>query len=459
MSLVQQQNIYFDDIVTDIEDYAIILLDTNGIIVSWNKGAEKIKGYTEEEIKGKSFENFYRAEDRDAGLPNKLLNEAKLTGRVQDEGWRLAKGDDLFWAYVVITATKDKDGNHTGYIKITRDLSERLAAEQVIDEYERSLHEQSEHNDLMKELYLNFITKVEDYAIIMLNKEGYIVDWNVGAEKIKGYKSEEIIGRHFSTLYPDDDVKSLLPDALLKKAQVDGLAQYEGWRLKKDGTMFWGNITLKALYDDKHMVKGYVKITKDLTKKVLSEKAISDYASKLESEIQKISGAGSEQIINNWKIKQSTYFRTKFEHAAANTMQKPGYQILNTIQSLKETLHSDEDINHMNNILIASRQFSKQLIDQALMAVVLEDGIDITPSTFDLKSEIELLIDTVQMNYYNEQDVHFAYSGNEMVNLPLALIKYIIENLLTNSIKFSPADSMINIVCNSENKLSINCRR
>ncbi|MCB0696394.1 MAG: PAS domain-containing protein, partial [Chitinophagaceae bacterium] len=178
----------FEDIINDIEDYALFLLNAEGKVVSWNRGAERIKGYKEHEVTGKSFEIFYTEEDRQAGLPQRLLEEARTNGRVQTEGWRVAKDDDRFWAFVVITAVKDADGKVIGFVKITRDLSERMAAEKAISDYETDIRELALKSQRLKNIYQIFQSEVTDYAIIMLDKNGMIVDWNPGARKIKGYE-------------------------------------------------------------------------------------------------------------------------------------------------------------------------------------------------------------------------------------------------------------------------------
>jgi|GEM_PF-3160016 len=276
----------FEDIINDIEDYALILLNTEGNIVSWNKGAERIKGYTEDEVSGKSFTMFYTEEDRNAGLPQQLLEEARTTGRTQNEGWRVGKYDDKFWAYVVITAVKDQDGTVTGFIKITRDLSERMAAEKTISDYEFDLKDLAQKSQRLRKIYQVFVSEVTDYAIILLDENGIIADWNPGARKIKGYEYEEIVGKHFSVFYSPEDRNNMLPDSLLLKADKDGRVEHEGWRIKKDGSKFWGNVVITALHDKSGQVRGYAKITKDLTQRMMSEQALRQRIEELEKELE-----------------------------------------------------------------------------------------------------------------------------------------------------------------------------
>lgn len=275
----------FEEIICDIEDYALILLNTEGEIISWNRGAEQIKGYTKGEVEGKRFEMFYTKEDRNAGLPKQLLEEARNKGRTQCEGWRVGKYEDRFWAFVVITAIKDPNDKVTGFIKITRDLSERLAAEKTISDYEFDLKDLAQKSQRLRNTYQIFISEVTDYAIIMLDENGVIIDWNPGARKIKGYEYEEILGKHFSIFYDIEDRKNMLPESLLLKADKDGRVEHEGWRIKKDGSKFWGNVVITALHDKDGNVRGYAKITKDHTQRLLSEKALKQRIEELENEL------------------------------------------------------------------------------------------------------------------------------------------------------------------------------
>lgn len=275
----------FEQVLSNLEDYALILLNAEGTIVSWNRGAERMKGYTEAEVQGKNFEIFYTLEDRSAGLPAKLLEEAKQKGRTQTENWHLDKFDDKFWAKIIITAVHDQDGNTIGFVKITRDLSERVAAEKTIKDYENDLRELAHRSQRMRNVYQLFISELKDYAVIMLDENGVIIDWNKGAEKIKGYSYEEIIGKHFSVFYPLEDRNMMLPETLLTNATKEGRVEHEGWRMKKDGSKFWGNVVITAVYNKDGRLTNFVKITRDRTQTMMTESALRTRIEELEKEL------------------------------------------------------------------------------------------------------------------------------------------------------------------------------
>jgi PAS domain S-box-containing protein len=237
--------------VGNIEDYAIILLDPAGRIASWNSGARRIKGYESHEILGRHFSAFYPPEALTQGWPDYELEMAARHGRFSDEGWRVRKDGSRFWARVVITALQASDRMGAGFIKITQDLTERRAAEEAIRQSEERLH--------------LLLDGVREYAIFLLSPEGIVTSWNVGAERIKGYKASEIIGRHFSCLYPPEAVAQGLPQWQLETATRQGSLENEGWRLRKDGTRFWANVCITALTREDGTLLGFAKITRDMT--------------------------------------------------------------------------------------------------------------------------------------------------------------------------------------------------
>jgi PAS domain S-box-containing protein len=138
-TLEHPTGLLWEKMVAEVEDYAFILLDPTGVILNWNKGAEKIKGYSKEEIIGKHFSIFYTPEDRVQTLPETLINEARLKGRALHEGWRIRKDGTKFWGNIVITALHNDEGGVIGFSKVTRDLSERKYAEDMMREKTREL--------------------------------------------------------------------------------------------------------------------------------------------------------------------------------------------------------------------------------------------------------------------------------------------------------------------------------
>ncbi|WP_336205372.1 PAS domain-containing sensor histidine kinase [Nonomuraea sp. LPB2021202275-12-8] len=249
-------------LVQSVVDYAIFMLDPGGRIASWNTGAERIKGYQADEVIGRHFSVFYPPEDVAAGKPEWELATAVADGRLEDEGWRVRRDGTRFWANVVITALHDSEGRLRGFGKVTRDMTERRVNEWSMRESE--------------DRFRLLVQSVVDYAIFMLDPGGRIASWNTGAERIKGYQADEVIGRHFSVFYPPEDVAAGKPEWELATAVADGRLEDEGWRVRRDGTRFWANVVITALHDSEGRLRGFGKVTRDMTERRTVERALDE---------------------------------------------------------------------------------------------------------------------------------------------------------------------------------------
>ena len=247
-------------LVEAVTDYAIYMLDPGGIVTSWNPGARRFKGYEEAEIIGEHFSRFYTDEDRATGLPQRALETAAREGKFEAEGWRVRKDGTRFWAYVIIDPIRDSGGTLLGYAKVTRDLTERRAAEAEL----RKSQEQ----------FRLLVQGVTDYAIYLLTPQGNVSSWNSGAERIKGYKPEEIIGQHFSRFYTEEDRNAGRPAIALEAALEHGRFEREGVRVRKDGSTFWAHVIIDVIHDAEGGLLGFAKITRDVTERKKTEEAL-----------------------------------------------------------------------------------------------------------------------------------------------------------------------------------------
>lgn len=247
----------FEILITAISDYAIYLLDPDGRVVSWNTGAQRFKGYTANEVIGKHFSMFLSQEDRDAGTPQSILDQAAANGRFEAEGWRIRKDGTGFWANIVVDAIYNTAHELIGYAKITRDITERKTAHESLLESERRFR------------YL--VEGVTDYAIYMLSPEGIVTNWNSGAQRIKGYQAQDVIGTHFSRFMTAEDRESGVPARSLEIAKKEGRFENEGWRVRKDGTLFLAHIIIDAIHNNAGELLGFAKITRDITEKRIAE--------------------------------------------------------------------------------------------------------------------------------------------------------------------------------------------
>lgn len=396
--------------IEEIQDYAIIMLDQNGIILNWNKGAEKIKQYKESEILGKHFSIFYLEEDLAINLPQKLLNQAFLTGRANQEGWRKRKDDTKFWGSITITAIHNDEGGVIGFCKVTRDLTDRKISEDNLR--------------LSEERYHQMIAEVQDYAIILLDAEGKIVNWNAGAEAIKGYKANEVIGRKFELFYTDEDRLSGLPDKLLNHAKHTGKALQEGWRVRKDGSRFWGTIVITALHNKEGEVIGLTKVTRDLTQHKIAEDKLAAYTAELE--------------LQNNELEQ-------FAYVASHDLQEPLRKIQTFTDLIQENFDDKEFVTRyfskLNASAIRMTQLIKSLLEYSRLTKddesTLYTDVDLNVILHDVKEDYELIIKEKKASVVSDKlpVVH----GNKIQ------LSQLFNNLIGNSLKFSKRDPIIRI--------------
>ncbi len=239
-------------LVEGVVDYAIYMLDPDGIILNWNAGAKRIKGYEADEVVGRHFSMFYSPKDREAGLPARSLETARNDGKFEAEGWRVRKDGSKFLASVVIDPLYEEN-ELVGFAKITRDITERNQAADALSESER-------HFRLL-------VNGVIDYALYMLDPNGVVTNWNAGGQRIKGYRPEEIIGQHFSRFYSSADQAAGRPARALRLALENGRYEEEGWRVRKDGTFFWASVVIDPIRDEENRLLGFAKITRDITER------------------------------------------------------------------------------------------------------------------------------------------------------------------------------------------------
>ncbi|MCA6124401.1 PAS domain S-box protein [Bradyrhizobium sp. WSM 1704] len=260
-----------------IRAYAIIMIEVDGVVASWNAGASSLTGYSVEEIIGQPASVFYTPEERAARIPQRALQIASKTGSFSGEGWRLRKNGSQFWASVVINAVRDDGGELLGFVEVTRDISERLQTRESLLESERR--------------YQQLVDAVIDYAIFQLDPAGYVTTWNPGAQRIKGYATDEVIGTNFSRFYTAKDRELGLPARALAEAAEKGRFEAEGWRVRKDGSEFWASVVIDRIEDDAGGLIGFAKVTRDITERKEAQERLHEIQEKLAA-AQKLEAVG-----------------------------------------------------------------------------------------------------------------------------------------------------------------------
>jgi PAS domain S-box-containing protein len=405
-------------LVESIRDYAIFALDAQGHVQSWNLGAERAKGYSAGEIIGRHLSVFYTPEDIQAGRPERLLGIARTEGRVEDLGWRVRKDGSLFWADVVITALRDEQGQLLGFAKVTRDLTEQRKAETALKESE--------------ERFRMLVTSVKDYGIFMLDPNGYVRSWNEGAQRIKGYTASDIIGRHFSTFYPPEEVAAAKPAMELRVAAAEGRFEDEGWRLRKDGTSFWANVIITAVRNDSNELVGYAKVTRDLTERRAAEqRAIADARRLAEAEA-------------------SSRAKSEFLAAMSHELRTPLNAIGGYAELMEMGIHGPVTAEQRESLdrIQRSQRMLLGLINQVLNYARIETGnVRFNLADISLDDTIRAT-EALVMPQLTAKELTYRWAppgGAVTVHADRDKLQQIVLNLLGNAIKFTAPGGRIDL--------------
>lgn len=389
-------------LVEQVKDYAIFMLDLKGYIMTWNQGARRLKGYEAEEIIGKHFSTFYPQVDIDNEKPAFELNLASELGRYEDEGWRVRKDGTRFWANVIITALRNDQGELIGFGKVTRDLTQQ----KIQDDHLRKLLDSEERFRLLVE-------QVKDYAIFMLDARGNISSWNQGARRLKGYSADEIIGKHFSIFYTAEDLASDKPGREISTAIREGRYEEEGWRVRKDGTLFWASVVLTSLWDKRGNLTGFAKVTRDLTERKKQDEAIKARTAELETFSHTISHdlRAPLRAIKGYSEVLLSEFTSEISPGALNFVER----IDSSARSMEELIRGILSYSRVSTIQYSPQEISLQL--------VLEEVLKIHEAEIQ-QAKAEVRIDS---------------------NLPTlkanrTLLVQIFSNLIGNAIKFGAKD-------------------
>jgi PAS domain S-box-containing protein len=289
-------------LINNVSDYGIFLLDPAGHVATWNTGAARMHGYQPDEIIGKHLSVFYPQEAIARNWPAKELEIAARDGRFEDEGWRVRKDGTEFWANVVITAVRDHTGELIAFGKVSRDLTDRRRADQQLRESE--------------ERFRLLVESTLDYAIFRLDPQGNIASWNLGAQRIKGYTADEIIGRHFSTFYAPEAVATGWPAYELEQAQSVGRFEDEGWRVRKDGSRFWANVVITAMRGADGALRGYAKVTRDISERKAHEERIQKLTHELQQRVTELATA-------NYELEQKSSENESFVYSVSHDLRSP----------------------------------------------------------------------------------------------------------------------------------------
>jgi PAS domain S-box-containing protein len=395
-------------LVENVQDYAIFMLSPEGVIQSWNAGAQRIKGWAEEEIVGRHFRTFYPREVAEARHPEHELEIAVREGHYEEEGWRVRKDGSRFWANVLITAVRD-DGELIGFAKITRDISERRRQEEALRQSE--------------ERFRLLVEAVGDYAIFMLDPDGHIASWNVGAQRINGYDADEIIGQHFRIFYPAEQQTVRHPEHELEIAMRDGRYEEEGWRVRKDGSTYWANVVITRMDDPDGRHVGFAKVTRDTTER--------------RAMYEERERAAEALAVANAQLQQAAEDQAHFLGVTAHELRTPVGVLAGTAETLAEhweMLEDDERRDLLDGMRSSSTRLRRLLADLLTASRLQSSALDLDLERVDLGGLVRTAA-AVARRTNPGTTIEVAAEPNLLVRVDADRMAQAVDNLLGNALR------------------------
>jgi PAS domain S-box-containing protein len=422
MSAQLKKQTDFVDTILNASVDLIAVYDKETRLISMNKRCEEIYGVKKDDWIGKTFLEIY-PQGKESQAYHDLLHA--LSGELVHNFSFHSQIVKKFYENFVIPL-KDDEGEIYGALVMAHDNTAIIEATEEVKATNTELKQLNEQLRLSEERYARMINEIEDYSIILMDREGVIENWNKGAEKIKGYRSDEIIGKHFSIFYTAQDKQRHLPQQLLDIAVKEGKSAFEGWRVRKDGTMFWGSMVITALHDTDDNVIGFSKVTRDLTERKIAEDKLQMYADEL---LQK-----------NKDLERSNNELSSFSYVASHDLQEPLRKIQgfgNLIMNAETSNLSDTGKDYFNRMIKAASRM------QALIDSLLEFSRTTTDARNFESADLNELLEEVKKDMRELIESSGAVIKSQ--SLPtLGVIPFqfrqLLANLISNSIKYKKKD-------------------
>ena len=423
---LRQSEERFRLLVNDVKDYGIFMLDPIGSVASWNQGAERIAGYKADEIIGRHFSCFYPQEDLLRGKPGHELQTAMAEGRCEDEGWRIRKDGSRFWANVVITALTDSTGKLCGFSKITRDITDRKRAEELLRETEERHRKLFDNNP-----HPTWVYDRETLRFLAVNR---------AAVKKYGYSSEEFLAMTIKDIRPPEDVPLLLNSV---KVVRDGNEEIGIWKhRRKDGTDIDVEITSYAMNFAGRAAEVIVAV--DVTQKLRDEVEKRKFT-------EKLAASNHELELRNREVERATKLKSKFLANMSHELRTP----LNAIVGFSDLLAegtpgqlNDKQKRFVNHIKQGSAHLL-QLINDILDLSKIEAGqLELRSEEFLVNDALPEVLSTIRpLAMAKNLEVEQSVESVSLVRADRVRFKQILYNLLSNAVKFTPKGGRIAIEC------------
>lgn len=430
-------------LLESIKDYAVVVLDTDGYIISWSKGAEEVKGYSSDEVIGKHFSIFYLEDDIRKGEPEKNLQKTRQQGRLEFIGWRLRKDGSSYWANIIFTALKDEKGNLVGYGKVVHDLTKQIKTDETISQLNKALESRLQKTQTEISDYKHALD--ESAIVAITDQKGVIKHVNDNFCKISKYSREELLGQDHRIINSGYHSKEFIRNLWLT------IANGKIWRGElrnkaKDGTHYWVDTTIVPFLNEQGKPYQYLAIRSDITQRKLAEEQLLRINEELENKVKERTLELTQALS---KEKELNEMKSRFVSIASHEFRTPLSAILSSTSLVEHYTNADQDEKrkkHVDRIKSSVRNLTS-ILDDFLSLEKLEQGkVEAHNSEFNLKEFIEDGIEEMEgMSKRKHQKINFNYEGGEEVYQDKKILRNVLLNLLSNAVKYSPEGKEIHV--------------
>lgn len=430
-------------LIESVKDYAIFIIDPDGYVISWNKGAEKIKGYKASEIIGRHFSVFYTSEEVENGKPKINLEKARQAGRFETGGWRVRKDSSMFWANVVLTALKDDSGSIIGFGKVTRDMTRRRNYEEKINELNKELEARLKKS---RSETMDYKHAIEESSIVAVtNQKGVITYVNDNFCKISKYSREELIGHDHRIINSGYHSKEFIRDLWIT------IANGQIWKgeLKnkaKDGSFYWVDTTIVPFMNEKGKPYQYMAIRSDITKRKLAEERIIKINEELENAVRERTVELTEALEHSKELSET---KSRFVSMASHEFRTPLTSILSSaglIDNYKTTEQHEKRSKHVERIKFSVRTLTDILNDYLSLDKLEQGKVEAKNCDFNLRELIQEAMEEMDgMLKKKRQSFVYLDKGPIELQQDKKILHHILLNLLSNAIKYSGEEKEIYI--------------